>query len=372
MSLTIPTVDELYAAGQAEAQARRPGLVDWTAGSVLDALTGSGAVLADEVIRIAIDRFATQFVDTASGEDLDALAMDRFGLERNAAAPSVGSLEFTRGSSSGTLTIPAGTTCRATVNGRSVTFETDAEAQMLATDTTVDVPATCTETGPSGNVAEDTVTVIVDAIPGDASATVTNPDRFAGGAEEEGDAAFRDRIRRYFQTLRKGTVAALEAGALSVPGVAAVTVDESFIAAEDGGYVAVYVGDPDGRANATLAADVEVELENWRAAGVRVEVTASSRDEVELTVELFVAAGSDTSTITADARAAVLAYTDALAPNARLYFSAVEAAAIGVSTRVKGAVATSTDGTGEYLEPAAAHQALRVNASDLTVTVTEV
>ncbi|MCI0346433.1 MAG: baseplate J/gp47 family protein, partial [Chloroflexi bacterium] len=195
---TLPTFNELYDAGKSEIRSRNPDLTDFNEGSNLDAVTGAGAMLADEVLRYVIDLFAAQFVDTAEGVDLDALAADRFGLTRKPAAGAVGTVTFTRGGSSGVLTIPAGTTLRATVNGESVTFTTDDDVDMAAAETAADATATCTVTGATGNVAAGTVTTIVDAIPGDATATVTNADRFAGGAPEETDDAFRDRIRRFF------------------------------------------------------------------------------------------------------------------------------------------------------------------------------
>lgn len=362
---TLRTFDELYTVGQAEVQSRNPELTDWREGSVNDAYLGGACVAVDEVVRVLVALFGAQFVDTATGGDLDALAADRFGLTRTAASASVGTLTFTRDSSTGVLEIPAGTTCKATVNGESVTFTTDEAGWMAAADDTVDVRATCTATGTTGNVAADTITTIVDAIPGDSGATVTNADRFVGGAPEESDAAFRDRIRRYFGTLRKGTVSALEAGALSVAGVSYVYVDETFVAPEDGGYVAVYVGDADGRGNDALADAVTTELEAWRAAGVRVVVTAAAREEISLALVLTIGANVDQTTLAANIRAAVLAYTNSLAPGATLYTSQVVAVALAVSTSLLACSVTAP--TADYA-PTEPYYAVRVPESGLTVS----
>jgi len=365
---TLPTWQELYDAARTEVQARNAELTDWTEGSVLDALTGGGAVLADEVIRVLVALFAAQFVDTASGSDLDALAADRFGLSRNAASSAVGTITWTR-DAAGAYAIPAGTRVRATVNGQSVTFTTDSDASLGASDSSVDIDVTCSTTGPTGNVAAGTLTTVVDTVVADPSATITNAERATGGAVEETDAAFRDRIRRYFTSLRKGTVEALKAGALSVAGVSYATVNESYIDPDDGGYVAVYVGDPDGRGNTALAALVETELEDWRAAGVYVQVLAAAREEVSLALTLRVTRGADTATLAASVRAAVLAYTDQLDPNETLYLSQVEHAALGVSEDVLDAEVTSPTSNET---PSSPQNALRVAAGDLSLTWVEV
>ena len=365
---TLPTFDELYDAGRTEVQARRPDLTDWNEGSVLDAVVGGGAVLADEVVRFLVALFGAQFFDVAEGADLDTLAADRFGLTRHAAAAAVGTITWTRGTA-GAYTIPAGTRVRGTVSRQSVTFTTDYDVVLGATDSSADIEVTCSTTGPTGNVAIGVLDTVVDVVPADTGATITNADRCVGGAVAETDAQFRDRIRRYFTALRRGTVAALEAGALSVPGVAYATVDESFVAPSLGGYVAVYVGDPDGRGNTALAAAVETELENWRAAGIDVRVLAASREETALALTLYVLRGSDTATLAAQVVAAVLAYTDGLAPNETLYLAQVEHAALGVSTSIRSAVVTSPSAD---QTPSAPQNALRVPAGDVALTWVEV
>lgn len=371
MSLTIPTADEQYAAFQAEAQARQATLTDWNPGSALDALAGATVIESDLTIQIALDQFAGKMIATATGSDLDAAVTDRYPtLTRRATAASVGTLRFTRGGSSGVLTVPAGTTVTATVNGRTVTVTTDAAAYMPAVATTIDAVATCSEVGTVGNLAAGTLTTLPTPLSGDATATVTNLDRFVGGTDAEMDDAYRARAQAYPLTLRRATVAALEEGALTVPGVAYVTVDESAIGTS--GWVYVYVGDPDGRGNDALAALVSTELDNWRAAGVRVSVLGAARYEVDLTLTVYVRTGTATDALREAVVASVLAYTDNLPAAASFYFSQAEAAATGVSADVLGALATSTFGTAPYFAPPDSYKAIRVPASSLTVTFVEV
>lgn len=368
MPLAVPTFQVLYDAFKSEVQARNPALTDFEEGSNLDSLAGAAAVLADLVVRQDLSNFAAQFVDTASGDDLDALALDRFGLERKEATAASGYVTFTRDGTSGSEPIPAGTVLRATVDGVSVTFTTDSAIEIADGSTTISVLATCSTTGTTGNVAADTVTTIVDTL-GDATIAVTNGERMVGGAAEETDNTFRDRIRRYFSTLRKGTVSALEAGAIGVGGVAYAAVDETHRMAEDGGYVLVLVADAEGYANAALVEAVETELENWRSAGIWVQVEGAERQDEELALELGVVVGADQGTIRAAVRASVLAYTDTLAPGATLYLSAVTHAAHGASGDI---VYVSVSSPAADIAPDTEISIIRVGTSGLTLAFTEV
>lgn len=369
MSPTLPTFDQLHAAGKTEVQSRNASLTDWNQGSVLDAVIGGGAVIADEVLRIVLGRFAAQFVDTATGADLDALAADRFRLTRKAAAASVGTLTFAQSvSAADAVTVPAETVCRATVNGRSISFTVVSDVVVPALGGEAFGLARCADTGAAGNVDVDTITTVVDTIVGAVDLTVTNEERFAGGMAEELDPAFRDRIRRFFSTQRRGTLAALEAGALNVAGVAFVTVSEAYVAPEDGGYVAVYVGDPDGRGNTALADAVEEELENWRAAGVEVRVEAAEREEIPLELTITVRRGTDQSTVATLIRAAILAYTDNIGPGATLYLSQITAAAHAASTSILG---VGIDDPTVDTVPSNPYKAMRVLSTQIALTFVE-
>ena len=361
--MNLPTFLQIYDAGKNEIQARNPSLTDFNAGSALDAVTGGGAVMADETLRVLLRLFAAQFVDTATGTDLDTLAADRFGLERKAASASVGTLTFSQSSGS-TCTVPAGTVCRATVGGRSVTFATDA-AVDVPSGTPVDVNATCTATGPSGNVDAGTITTVVDSL--STTCSVTNGDRFVGGAIKEADPAFRDRIRRFYTTQRRATLAALEAGALSVPGVYFAAVEER-ISGEGYMYVAITVGDPDGRGNSALALAVGDEIINWRAAGVTVWVYPSEREEITLSLTVTVKAGADQDTLRTLIRSAIVAYTDQLAPGAVLYVSQVITAACDASDLVMGVSMTAPTGD---VAPTETANALRVLPTAITIAFVE-
>ena len=362
----VPTYDELYAAGSTEALARNPNLTDRRPGSAMDAVIGVGATLADESIRIGLQGFKAVFFDTATGSDLDALVLDRTGLTRNEASFAVGAVTFTRSQIIGVVEIPAGTRVAAVdADGAQYVFATVAASQFVSGAATVSVPVEASVAGPESNVAAESLTRLLDAL-SDPAVTVSNPTRTAGGDVAESDDRLRARVRRYYTSLRRGTVGALEAGALEVPGINFATVDESNMAPEDGGYVSVFIGDPDANANAELVALVEAALEDYRAAGVAVIVAAMQRQEVFITFTMRVKSllGLNLTALKANLSAAVLAWGDTLPGGSTLYVSRMLAEAVKSSPTFIDGETTASD-----IAPTNPYSAIRIIAIETTIEV---
>src|SRR5690606_32143783 len=134
-------------------------------------------------------------------------------------------------------------------DGTEVTFETDAEVTIGALDSEVEVACTAAATGRTGNVPAGTLTEIAGLPDG---YTVSQEDRAAGGSDEETDDQYRARYILLRQGQGNGRLQDLKAAALGNGGVTYAAIDESFIADEDGGYVAIYVGDPDAAGSSEL------------------------------------------------------------------------------------------------------------------------
>lgn len=138
-----------------------------------------------------IDRQGKQSLLKYSYSDfLDNLAIFK-GVTRNQATAATCTLRFTLSAERETATaIPQGT--RVASSG-AVYFATDEYAEIPAGSTTVDVPATCTETGSAGNgLTAGELSTIVDPVPYVAS--VTNTTTTEGGAEIESDADLAERV----------------------------------------------------------------------------------------------------------------------------------------------------------------------------------
>lgn len=364
---TPPTYQELYDLAKAEMVARNPSLTDFSEGSVLDAHAGAAAVLADRVVHYVIASFAATFFGSATDEDLETLAADRLGLTKQEASPSRGRVTWTPSTPGMAYTIPAGFEFSATVNGATVTVASTTAVGLGPTQTSVEIPCESTRAGRDQNVAEDEIDTLATSFPTDPGATVTNEERFTGGAAAETDAEFRERIAQYYLTLRQGTVEALRAGGRSVAGVRYVAVDESRV--EEDATVYVYVGDPDARSNSALAAAVrDAFATQWRAAGVLVDVRGADREEIAVELVLTIDAGADKDEILAAVRAAIAAWADQLEPNQTLRLSRLAQVAHNAHPAIRSVLIVEPTAD---TSPTASQDAIRVNAEDVTATFVE-
>lgn len=340
--MALPTVDQLQADARSAVEGRCPRLTDWTTGSANDAYTWAAALVAQEIIEAGVQQVGKLFFGTAEGDDLVALGQDRLGgnLPIQAASPAVGEVTFSRPSSTfGSVTIDAGTELTASAAPGLVFVTTETVALV---GTSIAASVACTTTGGGGNLAAESIDTISDTLP-DSSITVSQADRLVGGAPRETDPQYRGRIANYYQSLQRGTTSALAAGALTVEGCRVAVVDERYIAAEDGGYVLVLVGDADGESNPTLEGLVDEELENWRSAGVMVQVQGVARLPVLVTVALRLTTPRALGIVTPAIQAALEAYGLTLTANDTLYISQLERVVINTSPRDRGGYIIDAD-----------------------------
>lgn len=321
-----PSVQDLIDQGKAEALERRPDLL-YSDGDVDLAQIHAGAAMADVAIRLAIQALAATFIDTAKGDDLTALVDDHLNLQRQEATAATSPVTFTRTSGGAAGTIDQGTTIATAIlaNGREVRYVTAADVIVpLADNGPFTVNATCTEVGRDGNVDAGALIRIIDTL-FDSTFSVTNAARAAGGNAEESDEQLRLRARTFWSTLRRGTLKALEFGALTVPAVRVVRATES-----DTGLVSVVVADEDGNSNAQMIADTQTALEEWRAAGVIVQVLGGTVLTQNIAIVLTVIDGFSVAAATPLVQAAIIARGLKQRMGDTLYLDRLSAAAIGV------------------------------------------
>jgi uncharacterized phage protein gp47/JayE len=303
---------------------RHPHLDARRTGTIINTLAGVIAGETRAAKRHALREIMRVFFSTARGADLDALAVDRRELERNPATGATGVLHLTRSVDGGAVVIPEGTVLTDPEGAR---YLSTAEFNWtgLAKDVEIEAELTGAETNRiAGLVWSAGGADWTDGIEG---LLITNPAALAGGNAEETDAEFRDRIAAWWQTLQRATVAALRYGALSVEGVRRATVDESHIAAEEGGYVDVFVSDGSDGFNATLGNQVKRELDNWRAAGVVVNVWGADVVQQAIQVSFEQEAGGAADAV-AKGAAAIRSYVNNLSIGASLRRSQVARAAL--------------------------------------------
>lgn len=281
-----------------EIQNQNPNLTDTEIGSILDTLGGAVSTAVYEIQQLTIDEFRKTFFDTANGpevtggpDDLERLAVDHFGDEfaRPAATFASGTVTFSRPTSgAGNVTILAGTVVKtpASANGTSERFAT--EANVIMTGLTVNASVNALVAGPNGNAQPNKITQIETALT-DPSIVVNNAATFAGGANEQNDVEYRETIRTLLQSLKGGTLEAIQAKALTVAGVEFAKAIEFLQYVKEwnvGGGVPVgdyfgiprvklYVADANGIASIPLVEAVQAAVDTVRAAGVRVEAIAA-------------------------------------------------------------------------------------------------
>jgi len=277
-----------------ELQSQNPALTDENIGSLIDVLGGALSTAVYEIQQLTIDEFRKTFFDTANGpditgsvDDLQNLAVDHFGdqFARPAAVAASGVVTFTRPNAGfGNVTIPAGTIVKTPSNaaGTSQRFATEAEVIMTGTSISASVNASVAGTG--GNVNANTITQVESTL-GDASIVVNNALAMAGGEEQQNDVVYRETIRTLLQSLKGGTLAAIQAKAKSVAGVEFSKAIESLIYVKEwdvgggvpiGDYFAlprakVYIADANGNSSVPLVLSVQQAVDTVRAAGVKVE-----------------------------------------------------------------------------------------------------
>jgi len=322
-----PSYEDLFAVGRAELQLRRPDLFA-EPGDVTDLLLAAAAAGADKSVGYAAARFAELFLDTARGDALRALGDDRYGIVAQAAAKALVTLTFNRATAAaGAGTIFTGTIVATLVDtlGNEVQFETLADVTYGAAETGAKtVSARAKVAGAAGNVAIAKITRILTTL-WDSTLTVNNTARAAGGAEAESDESYRERVRTFPSTIRRGTIAALEYGARTVPGVASAKVSEGAT-----GLVTVFVADGTGNSNTELNALVQTELENWRAAGTVVQVNSAVLKTVNVFAKLKVKAGLNVAASLTVLQAAITNRMGKLTMGETLYLDELKGALIAV------------------------------------------
>ena len=342
-----PTYADLFSIARNQLLLANPRLtaVD-REGSDANALVASIAAVGDEVAQQVSYVAAASFLDTATGLNLDRLVFDRYGLVRKPAAAALGTVQFTSATgAASTFAIPVQTKL---VTADGTQFETTQPATFtLGSNGPVTVPVRSVLAGTTQQAGIGEINTLLSPVPGAvADLSVTNALATAGAADPETDAELRERARRFFTTVQRGTLAAIEQAARGVPGVRYAAAFEDVDAyGQQTGYVSLAVTDqytdtlallgtvpPAYEAQSQqLAERVALAVDQARAAGIYVATIVAQVVLQPVTLLLRVKAGFDTQTVSLEARAACVQVVNALAPGASLTVAALEAALANVN-----------------------------------------
>lgn len=314
-------------------------------GADANILVAAIAAIGDQVMGQLSSVEAATFLDSASVEALDRLVFDRYGLVRKPASASQCTVQFsTTAPAPTTFTIPVGVRLQTADGIQFVT--TESVIFLAATTGPVACAARSVLAGGSQNVLAGAITSITTPVTSQpADLVVTNPFASAGGDDAEDDDSLRDRARRFFTTARRGTLGALEAAALGVPGVRKAAAFEvvdvlgrparvvELVAAD--AFTEQFVNYTSVPAryqtqSQLLATTIFNALAEVRPAGTFVNVLIANVVLQAFQLSLTFTAGADVNAAALQARATTVAFVNALKPGESLVLADLVAALANV------------------------------------------
>lgn len=291
-----------------------------TEGSNVNLLLGASSYMAQAVAQQNIESSATNLLDACEDDNLDRWGWDRYqelGI-RKGAAPAVMRANVSRvvGGSSGSVPIGTKVLSRSGIEYIATTTAPFSNTTLL---TPIDLRAV--QAGKEFQIGRNQLVRFAkpEAL-FDASLNITNDEPSAGGEPAETNDVYRERLRRLGASLRRGTLGAIEAGALTVPGVNSATAIEVLgVEGYPAQMVELFIADSSGVASIGLANLVRSALEEWKAGGIYVAIRLSVPVLVNITLRLRFKAGVATAALSEQVRQAFVTYINSLPVNATLY-----------------------------------------------------
>lgn len=292
-------------------------------GSDVNIYTGIASMVGYQVVLALAQGINALLLDGAYDEDLDRYGIDRYQLPRKGAAAALGEVRIFRTSiAAGAGSVPVNTGL-ATLNG--VEYTTLTAATFGAADLEATAMVRAVAAGKVPQVGANQIRQFTQ--PGllfDTSLQVNNDAPTAGGEDTEDDDTYRERIRDFWRTARRGTLAAIEFGARTVPGVVSAQASEALtLGTQPARVVNLYIADSSGVASAALGAAVQTALTEYRAAGIAVIVNTSIPQIVEVELRLSFSAGVDTTALVQVIRGNVVEFINSLGVGQTLYRAAL-------------------------------------------------
>lgn len=260
--------------------------------------------------RILIEETAKKNVPRyAEGEYLDSLAELFKDIERLPATPAVATFRcYISAAQPQSVIVKKGT--RITFDGE-ITFETTEELEIKAGETYGDVPGKCQTPGIVGNnLAAGQVKEIVDVY--DYYLRVENTNATAGGAEQEDDASYYERMRESMESF--STAGPINSYIYHAKSVSAAVADVAATSPEPGCVdvrVLLQGGQQPSEAVLNEVRD-KLNADDVRPLTDTVTVSKPDEDPFEIDATFYIERGTDisTSTIEAQARAAAEKYIE--------------------------------------------------------------
>ncbi len=320
--MDFPTAGDLYDVGRDYVRQKAvkidPATID-VVGSDVNIFVGSVSEVAFAIVLQLMFAVNRLLLDGAEKEDLDRYALDRYQLPRKGASPSIGTVRVYRTSfAAGGGTIPIGTVLKSLPG---IDFVTISEIVFGNVDLSSTGAVRATTAGSNTKVGQNAIRKFEDiTLLWDSTLLLNNDVATAGGEDVEDDPTFRARIRSFWNTARRGTLAAIEFGATTVPGVVSAQAIEALNGdANPARVVTLYVSDGSGNSNLAFGQQVANALDEYRAGGIAVIVSTSTPFIISVALMLAFRSAVDTQTLGDSIRGAIVEFINSLPVNGTLY-----------------------------------------------------
>lgn len=344
--MDLPNFSDLFRIGRDEALSRNDRLTLEELerkGSDLNNLIAASAAMSDDVMGQLAQLKAEVFAGTARFDALDRLILDRHpGLVRKQASPSFGYVTFSFSPAvAAAFSIPDGTQL-STADG--VQFITVGAATVAIGATSAEVPIRSVLAGAQQKAKPGAINSLLAQIVGAPSSgtTVSNAAATFGGEDRESDADYVTRSRTYFLSQRRATKSAIEQAVLSIPGIVKCNVFENLdTLGRPIGYVQIVIADSYteqfvtastlpasySAQRANLQVQITTTLEDWRAAGVGVQVVFGTVVLQSVRVALAYLPGVDQEAVKTVVLARIIQHINGLKPGETLDLSVLRSLA---------------------------------------------
>lgn len=313
-------------------QGRARQLIDFSVGSVLRAVIEANAGVALWLQGLAVKILTVTRASTSTAGDLDTFVED-YGLTRLGAQFAIGAATFSRFTPSAQALIPVGAIIKTLDGAQSYQVIADASNSAFnsglngyvvgAGIASLSVPVEALAPGPAGNAQAGFVGLISTSIP--FVDTVSNAAAFAGGADQETDAALRARFINYILSLSRGTVAAIIYAVTSLRlGLQATVVEnENYDRTPNEGFLCVTVAtsDPNPVPDSVTLTKAAAAVLAYRAGGIWAGIFGPQVLTVQVQMVLVCDPAYDRNVLVGNAGEVIRGYINTLALGATLYNS---------------------------------------------------
>lgn len=226
MSVAYKSFDELLDDIKTYLETAASKLTDWNPGSILRTMC-EGFAHGGRIIMGTIQHIENRiWVTNSDGIGLDKHGIDYAQLRTSGAKATCAECQFVISPQSSTFTIPLGTVVN-TNEPIPRYYEATEEGTIEAGETTVVLPIRALEYGEDQNCPAYYIANVQNLA---GILQVTNLLPVTGGADEETDEEYRDRLLTYKQSgLARATKAAVEYGAKTVDGVQSAIADRNLL-----------------------------------------------------------------------------------------------------------------------------------------------